>query len=108
MSHFTVLVKLSNEKVNELGLQEAVRKALLPYMENCGGEDQPPMEYMEFHDSAEEYREEYNENKECDFILTPEGELKCPGMGIVRYSIRLLSSRVKGSWWVAVRPMAPL
>lgn len=74
MSHFTVLVKLPNEKVEEYGLEEALEKVMLPYMENCCVE--PPKEFMEFTNVEGENREDY-ETGTCEMIEFPDGRRIC-------------------------------
>lgn len=72
MSHFTVLVKVSKEKLEEAAkqvgtddqesiLEHAVGMALRPYQENNMGDC--PEEFLEFRDIEEEYQEEWETEK---------------------------------------------
>lgn len=60
MSHFTVLVKVSQEKLAAHGgnLEAAVGAMMAPYQENNMGTE----EYLEFNDVEEEHREQYKED----------------------------------------------
>lgn len=75
MSHFTVMVKVPNQLIEELGLEGAIAQQLAPYQENNMGDC--PEEFLAFNDVEEECREQYEE-EEAEFILTPDGELTWP------------------------------
>jgi len=66
------MVRIPEDEVKELGLNEALAKKMAPYQENNMGDC--PQEFLEFHDVEPEYREQYE--GETEFILTPDGELK--------------------------------
>jgi hypothetical protein len=65
MSHFTVLVCVSKEKLNEHNgdIHHAVKEMMAPYQENNMGDC--PQEYLEFQNNEDEYREDY-ENESTD------------------------------------------
>lgn len=75
MSHFTVMVKVPNKMVVELGLEDAVAEQLARYQENNMGDC--PEEFLEWNDVEEEYKEQF-ETEETEFILTPDGQLTWP------------------------------
>ena len=68
MSHFSVLVKIRSEDVEDLGVEGAVAMAMAPYQENCDGEC--PEEFLEFDDMDEEYRIEYSTGSRSMVRLT--------------------------------------
>lgn len=74
MSHFTVLVKVTVDKLVEHNgdIEEAVRAMLLPYQENNNGDC--PREFMEFNDVTEEYKKEWAE-KTVECVKLSNGEL---------------------------------
>jgi hypothetical protein len=61
MSHFTVLVKVTNDRLNKHNgvLKDALEEMLLPYQENNMG-DCPP-EFLSFHDKTEEIEKSKDE-----------------------------------------------
>lgn len=74
MSHFTVLVKVTADKLVEHNgnIEEAVEKMLSPYQENNNGDC--PIEFMEFNDVTEEYKKEWAE-KTIECVRLSNGEL---------------------------------
>lgn len=71
MSHFAVAVITDKPEVT----YETIRAALLPYMENCC--EEPPKEYMTFHDEEDERLSEY-ENDSVIRVKMPDGRLLPP------------------------------
>jgi hypothetical protein len=69
MSHFTVLVKVTKEKLaeHEGDTGKAIAAMLAPYQENNMGDC--PEEFMEFNDTEEEYRSDYAENTVTRVVL---------------------------------------
>lgn len=77
MSHFTVLVCVSPERLaNHNGdVERAVEEMMAPYQENNMGDC--PEEYLEFNETETEYLEDYK-NKTSSRVRCPGGELVYP------------------------------
>jgi hypothetical protein len=74
MSHFTVLVKLTPDKMKDFDgdVQEAVSALLAPFQENNMGDC--PEEYLEFRDHTEEVDKGWDEDT-SSMVKMPDGEL---------------------------------
>lgn len=71
MSHFTVLVAVSNGDINTgKAVEDIIHAKLLPYMENCCAE--PPKEYMEFYDESDLVLNDWK-NGTATVVIFPDG-----------------------------------
>lgn len=76
MSHFTVMLKISAERLAKYGgVADAVAAMLAPYQENNMGDC--PRQFMEFNDEEDEYRREYA-NESTEMIRCEDGTLAHP------------------------------
>ena len=74
MSHFTVIVRLTEARITSAGgnIEDALAEILAPYNEQPEGEDEE--KYMKFTDDEPEYRAQW-ENETIERVRSPSGEL---------------------------------